>query len=148
MICIQNIVNSKVAVIDEEGQLYIMGSVNEKNSHVIRLLNYLEEKYPNVNTDSLKIGSPRDHYGYVFGKLNNIIYFNDIKFGMFYFPDEVNEMQLETLESLDLGDKKVAICYNLKENGMFPMVGGEGDYNLNEALEVYLQRIKRKARRR
>ncbi len=148
MIYIQKIVNSKVAVINEEGHLYIMGSVNERQSHVSHLLNYLEEKYPSVNTDGLRSGRPRDFYGYVFGKLNHIIYFNDIKFGMFYFPDEVNEMQLETLESLDLGDKKVAICYNLKENRMFPMVGGEGDYNLNEALEVYLQRVKRNGIRR
>lgn len=140
MIYIESLINKKVAVIDTEGNVWAMGRTNESKYHVKYLLDYLNDNYPNINKSILTLGSARDKYGYFFGLLGNIIYFNDGLTGMFYFPKELTESQLETMNNLDLGNQKVAICFNMKDNGSSRMIGLEGESSVKEAMEVYIQK--------
>ena len=134
----ESLINSKVAVIDEKGIVHVMGRVNESKYHIKYLLDYLDNNYFNKN--NLTIGSSRDKYGYFFGTLGNIIYFNDGLSGMFYFPNELTKAQLERMKDLDLGIQKVAICFNLKDNGYSNMIGLDGNLSIGEAMEVYIQK--------
>lgn len=141
MINIKNVIDCKVAVIDKNGSIHLFGNNSKSCLHVKCLLDYLDEVYPSLDINKLKIGSPREYYGYIFGKLGNIIYFNDGKTGMFYFPSELTDSQIETLYNLDLGNQKVALCYDGKNNGNFinyRSIGLEGDKNFNEVFDLFL----------
>ena len=70
---------------------------------------------------------------------------------MLYFPNELTDEQLQTLDNINLGNQKVGICYNLKEVGkniMFRTIGVDNDYNLKEAMEEYMSRLAVKHHRR
>ena len=140
----QNVLDSKVTVIDIKGIVHAMGRVNKSRYHIKYLIDYLEENYPNIDISKLNIGSPRNYYGYIFGKLGNIIYFNDGGTGMMFFPDELTDAQLKTLYNLNLGNQKIAICFNFKNVDSYRMVGLEGDSSLPEALDLYMSKIKRR----
>lgn len=135
-----NLLDNKVAIIDSEGAIHAMGRVNEPRVHIKYLLDYIDKQYPNIDMERLNIGYPRKLYGYIFGKLGNIIYFNDGHTGMIYFPDELTLAQMNTMKSLDLGNQKIAICFNPKKIGNkinFRMVGLEGDYDLKDSMKAY-----------
>ena len=138
----KEVIDCKTAIIDSDGIVHVMGRVNEARYHIKYLLDYLNDNYPNINKSSLTLGSARDKYGYFFGKLGNILYFNDGLTGMFYFPKELTDLQLETMDNLSLGNQKVAICFDLKDNGSINsrMVGLEGNLSVHEALEAYIQK--------
>lgn len=144
----QNVLDSKVAVIDIKGIVHAMGRVNKSRYHIKYLIDYLEENYPNIDIQKLKIGSSRNYYGYIFSKLGDIIYFNDNGFngdtGMMFFPDELTDAQLKTLYNLNLGNQKIAICFNFKSVDNYRMVGLEGESNLKEALNLYMEKIKQR----
>ena len=72
------ILDSKVTVINSDGAIYMMGRINNSKYHVKLLLDYLKENYPSLDITKLKIGNSRNYYGYIFGRLGNIIYFNDV----------------------------------------------------------------------
>ncbi len=147
----QKVINSKVSIIDQSGVAHVMGRVNEPRLHVKYLLDYIDLNYPNINTNNLTVGNARERFAYQLALLGNITYFNDINFGMFYFPNDLTDEQLETLYSLDLGNKKVGICYNLKEVGkniMSRPIGMSGDYTLKDAMEEYMGRQMNKHCRR
>lgn len=147
----ENVINSKVSIIDENGVIYVMGRVNEPRLHVKYLLDYINLKYPNVNTNNLTVGNARDRLAYQLTMRGNIIYFNDVAFGMFYFPNELTSEQMNTINNLDLGSKKIGICYNLKDLGKFinfRTIGLEDDYNLEDAVSEYLIKKGSKHRRR
>ena len=135
----KDVINCKIAVIDSEGVIHVMGRSNESKYHIKYLLDYLEENYSNINISKLNIGSPRNYYGYIFGKLGNIIYFNDGGTGMIYFPDELTDKQKDVMYNLDLGNQKIAICFNLKNPNNYRMVGLEGDYNLKDSMDAYMR---------
>lgn len=141
-----NLINCKIAVIDGDGIICAMGRVNEARVHIKYLLDYLEETFPNVDISKLNVGMPRSYYGYIFGKLGKIIYFNDGGTGMIYFPDKVTDKQLDTINNIDLGNQKIAICFNPKNNNgniNYRMVGLEGDYNLRESMNAYMRQTRR-----
>ena len=144
----QNVLDSKVAVIDIKGIVHAMGRVNKSRYHIKYLIDYLEENYPNIDIQKLKIGSSRNYYGYIFSKLGDIIYFNDNGFngdtGMMFFPDELTDAQLKTLYNLNLENQKIAICFNFKSVDNYRMVGLEGESNLKEALNLYMEKIKQR----
>ena len=144
----QNVLDSKVAVIDIKGIVHAMGRVNKSRYHIKYLIDYLEENYPNIDIQKLKLGSSRNYYGYIFSKLGDIIYFNDNGFngdtGMMFFPDELTDAQLKTLYNLNLGNQKIAICFNFKSVDNYRMVGLEGESNLKEALNLYMEKIKQR----
>lgn len=136
----EKIVNSKVAVIDKNGVLHMMGNVNEPGSHAIYFIEYLKKCYPNINVDNLNIGSERHEFGYLFGKMGDIIYFNDVKTGMIYLPDEVTDAQVDTLYKIDLGNQKVAIFYSPIDFGSFKSfssIGIDEQSILKSALNEY-----------
>lgn len=135
----KDVINCKTAVIDSEGVIHVMGRSNESKYHIKYLLDYLEENYSNINISKLNIGSPRNYYGYIFGKLGNIIYFNDGGTGMIYFPDELTDKQKDVMYNLDLGNQKIAICFNFKNPSNYRMVGLEGDYNLKDSMDAYMR---------
>ena len=135
----KDVINCKTAVIDSEGVIHVMGRSNESKYHIKYLLDYLEENYSNINISKLNIGSPRNYYGYIFGKLGNIIYFNDGGTGMIYFPDELTDKQIDVMYNLDLGNQKIAICFNFKNPSNYRMVGLEGDYNLKDSMDAYMR---------
>lgn len=135
----KDVINCKTAVIDSEGVIHVMGRSNESKYHIKYLLDYLEENYSNINISKLNIGSPRNYYGYIFGKLGNIIYFNDGGTGMMYFPDELTDKQIDVMYNLDLGNQKIAICFNFKNPSNYRMVGLEGDYNLKDSMDAFMR---------
>lgn len=135
----QNVLDSKVTVIDIKGIVHAMGRVNKSRYHIKYLIDYLEENYPNIDISKLNIGSPRNYYGYIFGKLGNIIYFNDGGTGMMFFPDELTDAQLKTLYNLNLGNQKIAICFNFKSVDNYRMVGLEGESNLKDSMDAYMR---------
>lgn len=135
----KDVINCKTAVIDSEGVIHVMGRSNESKYHIKYLLDYLEENYSNIDISKLNIGSPRNYYGYIFGKLGNIIYFNDGGTGMIYFPDELTDKQKDVMYNLDLGNQKIAICFNFKNPSNYRMVGLEGDYNLKDSMDAYMR---------
>ena len=135
----KDVINCKTAVIDSEGVIHVMGRSNESKYHIKYLLDYLEENYSNIDISKLNIGSSRNYYGYIFGKLGNIIYFNDGGTGMIYFPDELTDKQKDVMYNLDLGNQKIAICFNFKNPSNYRMVGLEGDYNLKDSMDAYMR---------
>ena len=135
----KDVINCKTAVIDSEGVIHVMGRSNESKYHIKYLLDYLEENYSHIDISKLNIGSPRNYYGYIFGKLGNIIYFNDGGTGMMYFPDELTDKQIDVMYNLDLGNQKIAICFNFKNPSNYRMVGLEGDYNLKDSMDAYMR---------
>lgn len=135
----KDVINCKTAVIDSEGVIHVMGRSNESKYHIKYLLDYLEENYSNIDISKLNIGSPRNYYGYIFGKLGNIIYFNDGGTGMMYFPDELTDKQIDVMYNLDLGNQKIAICFNFKNPSNYRMVGLEGDYNLKDSMDAFMR---------
>ena len=94
-----NIRDSKVSIIDNDGNIHLMGKAYERKTHITHLLKFLNENYGEIK--GLKIGSSRNIYGYVFGKLGYIVYFNDSfsGTGMLYFPDEITQKQIDVLPS-------------------------------------------------
>lgn len=140
----KKVIDSKITIIDENGLPQMMGRVNEQRLHVKYLLDYIHLNYPKINVGNLTTGNVRERLSYQLGLLGNITYFNDMNFGMLYFPSELTDEQLETLYSIDLGNQKVGICYNLKEVGkniMFRTIGMGNDYTLKEAVEEYMDRM-------
>ena len=135
----QNVLDSKVTVIDIKGIVHAMGRVNKSRYHIKYLIDYLEENYPNIDIQKLKIGSSRNYYGYIFSKLGDIIYFNDGGTGMMFFPDELTDAQFKTLYNLNLGNQKIAICFNFKSVDNYRMVGLEGESNLKDSMDAYMR---------
>lgn len=138
-----NIRDSKVSIIDSDGNIHLMGKAYERKTHITHLLKFLNENYGEIK--GLKIGSSRNIYGYVFGKLGYIVYFNDSfsGTGMFYFPDEITQKQIDVLNDLDLGNIKVAICYNpykVNNDIEYRMIGLDGEHTLKDALGEYLNK--------
>ena len=143
----KSIINSKVSIIDENGQFYLIGRVNEKNSHVKCMLAYANYKYPGIVIDKLYEGNSRDRIALALGQLGDIIYLNDNSFGIFYFPDNITNEQLVTLLNLNLEKQNVGIFYNLKDIGksvFFKTIGVSSDCNLNEAISEFLDKKKTK----
>lgn len=143
----KSILNSKVSIIDENGQIYLIGRVNEKNSHVKCMLAYANYKYPGIVIDKLYEGNSRDRIALALGQFGDIIYLNDNNFGVFYFPNNINSKQLETLFNLNLGKQKVGIFYDLKDIGknvFSKTIGDSFDYNLQEAISEFLDEKKTK----
>ena len=145
----KDVINCKTAVIDSEGVIHVMGRSNESKYHIKYLLDYLEENYSNINISKLNIGSPRNYYGYIFGKLGNIIYFNDLESCMIYFPDELTDKQVEIMSNLNLGNQRVAIFYNLEDYGTFIFseyigLDDENYVDLKGAMNQYLNIQNRK----
>lgn len=134
-----DLVNCKVAVIDKDGCVHMMGKSNEAESHVEYFINYLEENNPNVDVSKLNIGSVRHDIGYIFVTLGDIIYFNDLDTAFLYFPNELTEGQVDTLFKLNLNEQKVAIFYDPIDFGSFKsftQIGNENT-NLSDALGEY-----------
>ena len=147
----RRVIDSKVTIIDESGIPHIMGNVNEQRLHVKYLLDYIHLNFPSINTDNLTVGNVRERFAYQISAFGDIIYFNDMNFGMFYFPNKLTDEQLETLDNIDLGNQKIGICYNLKEVGkniMFRTIGMDNDYTLKEAIEEYMSGMAVKHHRR
>lgn len=147
----KRVIDSKVTIIDESGIPHVMGKVNEQKLHVKYLLDYIHLNFPSIKTDNLTVGNARERFAYQIALFGDITYFNEMNFGMFYFPDVLTDEQLETLDNIDLGNKKVGICYNLKEVGqniMFKTIGMGNDYTLKEAMEEYMSRLAVKHHRR
>ena len=97
--------NPKVAIIDSDGQVYMVGRENEARLHVPYLLKLLYFKYPNIEVGSVANSNARDRLAYILVELGNVVYLNDVSFGMVYFPKELTDKQLKTIDILDL-DKK------------------------------------------
>lgn len=136
----KRVIDSKVTIIDESGIPHIMGKVNESSKHVKYLLDYINLNFPEIETDNLTVGNVGERFAYQIAMFGDITYFNEMNFGMFYFPDKLTDEQLETLDNIDLGNKKVGICYNLKQVGdkiMYQPIGMGNDYTLKEAMEEY-----------
>ena len=139
----KKIIDSKVALIDKEGIIHVMGDANEAGSHAAYFIDYINNYYFNVDTNNLTIGSPRDRFGYILGRFGNVIYFNDVDSCMMYFPDELTEKQISVLNSLDLGNQRVVLFYNLQDFGTFvcsETIGLEDDehMNIHEVMNEYL----------
>lgn len=143
----KKIASSKIMVIDSSGACYLVGKVNEAKSHVKSLLSFINYKYKNLHIDSLTSGNARDNLVYLLTSFGNVVYLNDVHFGMFYFPNELSERQINSLYSLDMDDQKVAICYNLRQVGNlvnFRTIGIDNDYTLKGAILKYLEETKDK----
>lgn len=142
--------NPKVAIIDRDGQVYMVGRENEARLHVPYLLKLLHFKYPNIEVGSVANSNARDRLAYILVELGNVVYLNDVSFGMVYFPKELTDKQLKTIDILDL-DKKVLVCHSPREMGgniNFRNFGLDGDYNLQEATLEYLENTKIHERRK
>lgn len=140
----------KVAIIDSDGQVYMVGKENEARLHVPYLLKLINFKYPNIKTGSITNINARDRLAYILVELGNVVYLNDVNFGMVYFPKKLTDKQLSTIDLLDL-DKKVLACYNPKEIGdkiNFRTFGLDGDYDLQGATLEYLKNTKIYKRRK
>ena len=141
----KSIINSKVCIIDKEGQPYLIGRVNDKHLHVNYLLAYVKYKYPGMVIDKLYVGNSRDRIALALGKLGDIIYLNENSFGIFYFPDALSDEQLRTFDKLNFGNQEVGVFYNLKDLGEsvnFRTIGYDGNYTLKDALEEFLDKKK------
>lgn len=147
----KEIINSKVTIIDESGIPHVMGRVNEPSKHVKYLLDYINLNFPEIDTNNLTVGNVGERFAYQIAMFGDITYFNEMNFGVFYFPNELTEEQLETLNNIDLGNKKVGVCYNLKQVGdkiIYSPIGMGNNYTLKEALEEYMSRGATKHHRR
>ena len=139
----QKVIDSKVTIIDESGIPHAMGKVNEPSKHVKYLLDYINLNCLDINVGSLTDGNAGELLAYYIAKIGDITYFNEDGFGMFYFPDNLTDEQLETLDNIDLGYKKVGICYGLKlvgKNVMHFTIGMANDMTLKEAMEEYINK--------
>ena len=137
----KKVIDSKVTLIDSKGAVYAMGMASEAGSHAIYFIDYIKKNYPDIDVSNLNIGSERHEFGYIFGKLGDIIYFNDVNTGMIYFPDELTGEQIDALYKIDLGNQKVAIFYSPIDFGSFKVfseVGLDGEHTFKEALAEYL----------
>ena len=144
----KNLINSKVALIDNSGVIDVMGSSNEAGSHAIYFIDYLKKKYPNIDISNLNIGSERHEIGYIFGQLGNIIYFNDVETGMMYLPDELTSEQIDALYKIDLGNQRIALFYNPIDFGTFKLfnsIGLDEQSTFKEVLNEYFGGEKNKS---
>jgi len=147
----KRVIDSKVTIIDESGIPHVMGMVNEQRLHVKYLLDYIHLNFPDIKTDNLTVGNVGERLAYQIAMFGDITYLNEMNFGMFYFPAVLTDEQLETLNNIDLGNKKVGICYNLKQVGdtiIYCPIGMGNDYTLKEAMEEYMSRLAVKHHRR
>ena len=139
----------KVALIDDKGNINMMGKVGDPTFHVDYLFEYFNETYPSEPELSLLTDEyRRDVYAYHFGNFGYIVFYNNVheglKYGMFYFPNNLSKEQIKVLESLDLGDEMVAICFDPTDFGSFvnyEIVGANGEYNLSEAMNAYFEKF-------
>lgn len=147
----RKIIDSKVTTIDESGIPHIMGRVNEQSKHVKYLLDYININHLDIDVSNLSLGNADERLAYQLALLGDITYLNGNNFGMFYFPDELTEEQLETLNNIDLGNQKVGLCFDMVEvegNIMRKVIGMNNDCTLRIALEEYLTRKNTKNFRR
>lgn len=138
----------KVALIDEKGNINMMGNAGDATFHVDYLYEYLGENHSeDFEVPSLAEEFRRDIFAYHLGTLGYIVFYNQIyegfKYGVFYFPNDISENQLEIVKSLDLKDEKIAIAYNPTYFGSFvhfEMIGEDGEHVLADAIEDYLEK--------
>lgn len=136
----KKVIDSKVALIDSEGVIHAMGNSNEAGSHAIYFIDYIKENYSGIDVSKLNIGSERHEFGYMFGKLGDIIYFNDVNTGMIYLPDALTDEQIDALYKIDLGNQKIALFYNPIDFGSFKSfssIGLDEQSTLKNVLDEY-----------
>ncbi len=143
-----NIGECKVALIDYNGNIKMMGKAGDPTFHVDYLFEYFNETYPSEPKLKLLMDEyRRDVYAYHFGNFGYVVFYNHIhegfKYGMFYFPTGLSKEQEVVLENLDLDDEIVAICFDPTDFGSFvnyEMVGADGEYRLSEAMNEYYEK--------
>ena len=141
----ENISKCKVALIDQSGKVDAMGTVGDGIFHVDYLYDYINDKYYNdPEFSSLENEYRRDVFAFHLGNYGYVVFYNGIsegfQYGMFYFPKELTAEQLKTMRNLDLGNQKVAVCYDLEDFGTFihsNMLGEDGSSTLKEVLDEY-----------
>lgn len=141
----EDITNCKVVLIDREGAIYKMGKVGDGIFHVDYLYDFLEDNYSDDPIFStLKDEYRRDVYAFHFGNLGYVVFYNSVHegfgYGMFYFPSDLTMAQKDVINNLNLGDEKVAICYDLENFGSFVhsnIIGEDGEHSLQDAMEEY-----------
>lgn len=142
----EDVIKCKVALIDRDGVINTMGQVGDGKFHVDYLYEYMEKNYhDSAEFSLLKDEYRRDVFAYHLGNFGYIVFYNSVheglKYGMLYFPSELTDKQLETISNLNLGDEKIAICYDLEDFGSFVhsnIIGEDGEHSLNDAMEEYV----------
>lgn len=150
----KSILNSKVAIINNRGNVFLLGRLNEQRYHVKYLqdyASYLISNDPMFELGDLMSGDLFNRLVFDLVDYGEIIYLNEFNFGMFYFPKNLTNEQINSLNQLDLGNKKVGICYNLKNLGKimnFRSIGMNNDCTLNDAFREYLGKVRSNIRRK
>lgn len=142
-----HIQDCKVALIDDNGNINTMGKAGDGTFHVDYLFDFFNKTYSSAPELSLLTDEyRRDVYAYHFGNFGYVVFYNHVydglKYGVFYFPNNLSRQQVAVLENLDLGDEKIAICFDPTDFGSFvnfEMIGADGEYNLSEAMNEYFE---------
>lgn len=135
----------KVALIDREGAIYEMGKVDDGTFHVDYLYEFMKNNYSDDPIfSSLEEEYRRDVFAFHLGNLGYVVFYNSLhegfKYGMFYFPGDLTKAQRDVIDNLNLGNEKVAICYDLENFGSFVhsnIIGEDGEHSLQDAMEEY-----------
>lgn len=140
-----DLINCKVAIIDKNGVIHMMGQMGDGQLHVSLFKKYISETYGNILKINIDDQTPREEVCYYLVELGNVIYTNDYLFSSFYFPSNLSEKQFETLENLELGEMIVGINYECDDN-RHEYIGDDGEHDFKMAFAEYLNKKNNKTR--
>ena len=141
-------INSKVVIIDKNGDPHYMGEVTSIDLHNDYLLKYIDHYYPD---DEEFYGVDENTYNkitaYHLLNVGDVVYLNDGYFGVIFVPENINELQIKAVYDLasDLGDQPILFNYDPTTDLGFLNYQAKGideDRNLKEVMDEYISELK------
>lgn len=144
-----------------DGSIEFCGETTIDSLHVVNLLNYANQKFPEVSIfNQLSIRHQPEVVSYFLTKLGIVVFLNMTKYdsehlnkygkmGMFLLPDELTDKQRESLISFaeSISEFEVSINYDLSiEMGILDSksIQGFNHETPKELFDIYFQRINKK----
>lgn len=143
----------------EDGEIDYCGEIDSDSLHVVSLLNYAKENFPEIQVfQQLSIRHQPEVVAYFLTQLGIIVFFNMTKYddthikrygrnGMFMMPDQLTPKQTESLKefSKSINDFKCLINYDLTiDSGILDskIIQSLNHETSNEIVDIYLERKK------
>lgn len=145
----EEVINSKVVIIDRNGNPHCMGEVSSFDLHNDYLLEYIDYYYPDEK-EFEGVDENTFNRMTIFHLLNvgDVVYLNNGHIGNIFVPDNMTEAQIKTVYGLALylGDQPVLFNYNPVDFTDFGFVnyqeiGINEDKNLKEDMDKYLGEV-------
>lgn len=137
-------INSKVVIIDKNGELHYMGDVSSIDLHNDYLLNYIDKYYPGDREfDEVDESTFNKITVYHLLNVGEVVYLNNGYFGNIFVPLSMTEAQIEAIYDLALylGDQPVLFNYNPTTDLGFLNYQAKGideDKTLKEDMDEYI----------